>query len=132
MPGGILYYIVTARDVHGNVSVPSNEASVTIPTPVGDAPRLTHLTLATNVPNPFSASTALRIGLPHASDVRLEVFDVAGRRVASRDLPRMAAGWQHVTFDGRDARGHALASGVYFGRITAAGETQTMKMVIQR
>ncbi len=132
VPGGFLYYIVTARDVHGNVSVPSNEASVTIPTPVGDAPRLTHLTLATNVPNPFSASTALRIGLPHASDVRLEVFDVAGRRVASRDLPRMAAGWQHVTFDGRDARGHALASGVYFGRITAAGETQTMKMVIQR
>jgi hypothetical protein len=44
----------------------------------------------------------------------------------------MSAGWQRVTFDGRDARGNPLASGVYFGRITAAGETQTMKMVIRR
>ena len=132
-PGGHLYYIVKAVDVHGNESAPSNEAMVTIPTGIGgDAPSLTRLTLDVNVPNPFSASTDLRIGLPRASDVRLEIFDVAGRRVVARDVPRMDAGWQRVTFDGRDAHGRPLASGVYFGRITAAGERQTMKMVIQR
>ncbi|HXV14805.1 MAG TPA: T9SS type A sorting domain-containing protein [Candidatus Krumholzibacteria bacterium] len=132
-PPGYLYYIVTARDVHDNQSAPSNEASVTIPTGIGDdAPALTRLTLDGNFPNPFSRDTELRIGLPRGSDVRLEVFDVAGRRVATRDVPRLSAGWQRVDFDGRDARGNPLASGVYFGRITAAGETQTMKMVIRR
>lgn len=132
-PVGLLYYIVTARDVHDNQSTPSNEASVAIPTGVpGDTPSLTRLTLDGSVPNPFSASTSLRIGLPRASDVHLEVFDVAGRRVLAREIPRMSAGWQRVAFDGRDARGRQLASGVYFGRITASGETQTMKMVIQR
>lgn len=132
-PPGYLYYIVTARDVHDNQSAPSNEASVTIPTGIGDdAPALTRLILDTNVPNPFSASTSLRIGLPRDSDVRLEVFDVAGRRVATRDVPRLSSGWQRVDFDGLDAHDKPLASGVYFGRITAAGETRTMKMVIRR
>jgi hypothetical protein len=131
-PAGFLYYIVTARDTHGNQGVPSNEASVTIPTAVGDTPSLARLTLGGNFPNPFSGDTVLRVGLPRNSDVRLDVFDAAGRRVATRDIPRLPAGWQRIAFNGRDGRGKALASGVYFGRITAAGETRTMKMVIQR
>jgi len=131
-PGGLLYYIVTARDTHGNQSTPSNEASVAIPTAVGDTPALTRLTLDGNFPNPFGHTTELRIGLPRESAIRLDVFDAAGRRVATRDVPRAAAGWQRIAFDGRDGRGRTLASGVYFGRITAAGETKTMKLVIQR
>jgi hypothetical protein len=132
-PPGTLYYIVTARDVHENQSAPSNEASVEIPTAIGDdTPAITHLMVAANFPNPFNASTELRIGLPRESDLRLEVYDVAGRRVAARDIARMSAGWQSVTFDGRDARGRPLASGVYFAKVTALGETRSIKMVIQR
>jgi hypothetical protein len=132
-PTGTLYYIVTARDVHENQSAPSNEASVAIPTGIGDhTPGITGLMIGANYPNPFNASTEVRIGLPRESNVRLEVYDVAGRRVAARDIPLMAAGWQSVTFDGRDARGKPLASGVYFGKVTAGGETRSMKMVIRR
>ena len=131
-PAGFLYYIVTAEDIHGNQSPPSNEASVALPTGAGDTPSPSRLALRGNFPNPFGASTEVRVGLPRASDVRLEVFDVVGRRVAVRTTAGVAPGWQSIAFDGRDERGGRLASGVYFYRVTAAGETRTHKMVIQR
>lgn len=132
-PPGYLYYIVTAVDVHSNQSAPSNEASVTIPTGVGDdAPRLTNLTLDSNYPNPFGGMTTLRVGLPRPGDIVFDVYDVAGRRVGGGKTRGGSAGWHSIPFDGRDASGRALPSGVYFYRVTAAGETQTRKMVIRR
>lgn len=102
------------------------------PTGIGATPGLpAALTLLPNAPNPFSSVTALRAGMPAASDARLEVFDVTGRRVVSRDVP-LGAGWQEVVFDGRDDAGRELGSGVYFYRIQAAGVTRTQKFVIAR
>jgi serine protease AprX len=84
------------------------------------------------MPNPFTASTTLRVGLPRASEVEIDVFDVAGRRVRSERTPTLAAGWREISFDARGASGKPLASGVYFYRVTAAGATVTKKMVIAR
>jgi hypothetical protein len=131
-PASALYYIVTAYDVHANQSPPSNEASVGATTNVGDTPAITQLTVLQNRPNPFAGTTEFEIGLPAASEVALEVYDVAGRRVRAQTLPRQAAGWQRVGFDGRDGAGKPLASGVYFCRVTASGTTVTRKMVIAR
>jgi hypothetical protein len=131
-PGGILRYIVTAIDVHGNESTPSNEWSPSGATPVGDAPSITTLAVLDNVPNPFNGATRLRVGLPKASDVEIEVFDVAGRRVRNERTATLAAGWRDIVFDARDAVGQTLPSGVYFYRVRAAGETITRKMVIAR
>ncbi len=44
----------------------------------------------------------------------------------------MPAGWQTLSFDGRDDSGVPLPSGVYFSRIMAADEIRTQKMVISR
>ena len=131
-PGtGSRYYIVTAVDVHDNQSTPSNEASVTVPTAV-DTPSLPReLTLLSNAPNPFQSETVFRVGAPAASAARIEVYDVAGRRVRSLETP-LSRGWQSVLFDGRDNAGNVLASGVYFYRVHAGGATVTKKMVIAR
>jgi hypothetical protein len=131
-PTSALYYIVTAYDVHENQGPPSNEASVGALTDVGNTPAITALAVLENMPNPFASSTTLRIGLPSASEVEIDVFDVAGRRVATERIARLAAGWRDVAFDAHDAAGQALASGVYFYRVKAAGETITRKMVIAR
>ena len=131
-PTSTLYYIVTSRDIHDNESPPSNEANVSPVTGTGDrTPALTSLRVDANMPNPFSAATELRIGLPVAANVTVEVFDVAGRRVATREAA-LSAGWQSLRFDGRDTSGRLLPSGVYFYRVTAAGETVTRKLVINR
>ncbi|MDH4351357.1 MAG: T9SS type A sorting domain-containing protein, partial [Gemmatimonadota bacterium] len=127
-----LYYIVTAFDIHNNQSPASNEASVSSPTGVGDTPAITALTVNQNHPNPFTGSTTLAIGLPGESDVAIDVFDVAGRRVRTQTLARQPAGWRSLDFDGRDDQGRLLPSGVYFCRVQTAGETVTRKMVIAR
>lgn len=124
------YYIVTAVDVHENQSAPSNETAA--PTAIGNTPSLTSLTVNQNHPNPFTATTEWNIGLPAASKVDIDVFDVTGRRVRAQALASRQPGWAQVAFDGRDDRGNPLASGVYFYRITAAGQTVTRKMVITR
>src|SRR5262249_10359553 len=129
-PGSALYYIVTAYDVHANQSAPSNEASVSKITNVGDTPALTVLQVLPNHPNPFAGFTQLNIGLPRASDIRVEVYDVAGRRVSTLEQRGVAAGWRMIQFSPRDENGRALASGVYFYRVHAAGMTTTRKMVI--
>lgn len=131
-PVAALYYIVTARDVHANQSAPSNEANVGATTGIGNTPSIITLTVLDNMPNPFTATTTLRVGLPKASEVVLDVFDVAGRRVRSERTSTLAAGWREVTFNGRDDAGRSLASGVYFYRVQAAGATLTRKMVITR
>ncbi|MDH4036948.1 MAG: T9SS type A sorting domain-containing protein [Candidatus Krumholzibacteria bacterium] len=95
-------------------------------------PALSRLTLGANVPNPFGASTALRVGLPVAGTANVDVFDVAGRRVAARRVDGLNAGWNTIDFDGRDDDGRRLASGVYIVRVRAAGQTATHKFVIQR
>jgi hypothetical protein len=131
-PPTTLHYIVTAHDVHGNQSDPSNEAIVSGSTGVGNTPALTVLSLRQNIPNPFAGSTELQIGLPSATTVEIEVYDVAGRRVRSLSLPRQEAGWRGVAFDGRGDAGAPLVSGVYFYRVRAGGETLTRRMVIVR
>ncbi len=132
-PTGYLYYVVAAWDVHENQSPPSNEAAVTIPTGVGDGtPPLTRLSLDTNVPNPFSDATELRVGLPRAGGVAVDVYDVAGRRVFARRYGQVAAGWNRIAFEARGTDGALLPSGVYFYRVTTGTETLTRKMVIQR
>lgn len=128
-----LNYRMNAVDIHGNVSNNSNGITIDAPTGIGDTPSIPKaLTLLPNSPNPFNGSTSLHIGMPKAGDVRLEVYDVAGRRVATRSAGQLAAGWRNVTFDGRADGGQLLASGVYFYRVYAGGEMHTRKMVISR
>jgi hypothetical protein len=133
-PAMAYFYITTAVDVHDNESDPSNEANVDpVATGIKDrTPKVRSLTVLPNSPNPFSSGTRWRVGLPTRSDVTIEVYDVAGRRVFTRRLPQARVGWRDVYFDGRDSVGKLLPSGVYMYRVTAAGVTQTQKMVIAR
>ena len=126
-----LYYVVTARDVHDNESPASNEAVISAPTHAGGPPSLSALTVRQNHPNPFSQSTELEIGLPDATSVGIEIYDVAGRRINTLRVGG-SAGWQRVQIPGTDSRGNSLASGVYFCRVTDGSSTVTKRMVLIR
>ena len=106
-------------------------ASGSVPTGVDTPARSASLFVRDIYPNPFAGATTLEIEMAAPSDVRVGVFDVAGRRVREMTLPA-SAGSQRVEFDGRDDSGKLLASGVYFCRIEARGESVTRKMVITR
>jgi hypothetical protein len=90
------------------------------------------LALAQNRPNPYRIGTAFDFGLPSASEVEIEVYDVSGRRVFAERLGTRGEGWHTYRFDGMDAERRDLPSGVYFYRLKAAGSAVTRKMVIVR
>ena len=81
--------------------------------------------LEQNYPNPFNPSTAVRFQLSEASHVRLTVYDVQGREVATLVDARKGPGIYTVRFDAS-----GLASGVYLCRLTAGTDTQTRKMIV--
>ena len=94
------------------------------------APR-TRLALERCRPNPFNPETRIDYELPQATRVRLEVFDVSGRLVATIRSGLQPAGRSSVVWNGRDARGREAASGVYAYRLTLEdGRALTRKMVL--
>jgi predicted lipoprotein with Yx(FWY)xxD motif len=90
------------------------------------------LTLFQNAPNPFNPTTTIAFYLPERSHVRIDVYDVAGRNVATLLDGTQAAGRHTVTWNGQDDGGRAAASGVYFYRMRAEKFEQTKKMILLR
>ena len=86
-------------------------------------------TLEQNYPNPFNPTTSIGFSLPTAARVRLEIFDVLGRRLATplgEGFRTFSAGRHEVRWNGRSQSGAALPSGIYFYRMAyqAAGGGQ--------
>jgi hypothetical protein len=82
----------------------------------------------TVIPNPFNNMATIRIELPRAGLVTLEIFDINGRRIAFRLSPtRFEPGIYDFPFDGSD-----LASGVYILRLTSSGSGATPTMQTQK
>ena len=107
----------------------SNEVWILVPSGAG-APLA--LRLDPVYPNPFQTQTTLNFGIPAAAAVRLGIYSVSGRRVATvidRNLP---AGWRSATWDGRDSSGRPVASGSYFARLESAGRVEIRKIVVAR
>jgi hypothetical protein len=117
---------------HGGADLNGVYDSPMLPTSPGlfPEPVAAFLTLRAAAPNPFRQGTDLGFSLPRASVVRLDVYDVAGRRVARPvDGLHLPAGAHRVAWDGRNGQGAPVASGVYFLRLEAAGETRQGRVV---
>ncbi|HEU4334752.1 MAG TPA: FG-GAP-like repeat-containing protein, partial [Candidatus Eisenbacteria bacterium] len=97
------------------------------------APGVGRAMLRQNHPNPFNPRTTIRYSVPRAERARLAVFDVNGRLVTTlRDGP-MSAGEHEVEWDGRNAQGAQVASGVYLYRLsTESGAAESRKMVVAK
>ena len=86
--------------------------------------------LEQNRPNPFTGRTTIRFALPVPTPVRLEVFDLAGRRVRTLALGPFAAGYPSIEWDHRDAGGNLVRPGVYLYRLIAGSFSDQKKMVL--
>lgn len=84
--------------------------------------------LARPGPNPARESVTLRFSLPSEAAATLAIYDVQGRRVRALASGPRAAGPHAVSWDLRDDRGRAVASGLYFARLEAGGRTFTAKI----
>ncbi len=124
------YYKLSAVDVHGNESLfattlPSGVAAVD-----GDVPA--QLFLAPVAPNPIHGEAVLHYGLPRAADVKLAIYDASGRSVRVLAQGTSPAGRYAVRWDGREADGRSVSSGVYFARLQTGGQVITRRLVTMR
>lgn len=92
----------------------------------------TRFALHQNQPNPFSARTVIRFELPVGAMVRLEVFDLQGRRLRVLADRYYGAGYHAVEWDKSTAAGSPVGPGVYLYRIQAGPFRDRRKMVLLR
>jgi Asp-tRNA(Asn)/Glu-tRNA(Gln) amidotransferase A subunit family amidase len=83
-------------------------------------------------PNPFTASTRFRFGLPRAQRVQLLIYDAAGRRVATLVDADLPAGSHSLTWDGRDTAGRRQPAGAYWARLRGAGRDEQSRLILLR
>ena len=124
------YYVVTAVDIHGNESAPSNEVKVDASaSAAGDPPAPDRIELSAR-PNPFNPSTTISYAVPFPGRVTIRIYDVRGALVRALVDGRKPAGKWNVTWNGRDDAGAAAASGVYFVRFQAGGEVTHTRITL--
>jgi hypothetical protein len=86
-----------------------------------------HFELSQNFPNPYNPTTTIRLHVPQADQIRLELIDLLGRVVATPLTGFIQAGDYSVLFNGSH-----LSSGVYFYRLTSSQGGLTRKMLLMK
>ena len=93
--------------------------------------------LLANYPNPFNPETWIPYQLAKPADVTLTIYDINGRVVRNLDVGHQRAGMYHnrsraAYWDGRNAVGETVASGLYFYVLKAGDFSATRKMLIRK
>ena len=108
--------------------------SLTMPTGVKQTVELVPSTfkLNQNYPNPFNPSTVISYQLASISKVRIKVYDILGKEIATLVNGQKPAGNYQITWDGTDNFGNKVTSGVYFYQINTDNFVQTKKMILMK
>ena len=83
-----------------------------------------------NFPNPFNPETTIRFSLPHDANVRLKIYNALGQLVRILDERSLKAGYQAITWNGRNDRDSPVASGVYLYRLVIRYSTDRVRPAV--
>jgi hypothetical protein len=83
--------------------------------------------LLSGYPNPFNATTTIEYALPQAGQVKLQIYDICGRAVATLAEGHVPAGHHSTIWDAR-----GMPSGMYLVRLQTEGFTETTKVTLLR
>jgi len=81
-------------------------------------------------PNPFNTSTTISFILPATVFTQLVIYNITGQKVRELVAETMTAGIHAVMWDGRDANGLSVSSGIYISRLTMGERTASERMVL--
>ncbi len=108
--------IITGEYIIGNVSVDEN---------ISHATRLFEA-----YPNPFNPKTNISFNLQQEEQVKINIYNIAGKSVRKLIDTKMPAGHHSVEWDGTDDTNNALGSGVYFYRMTTSDYQDLKKLIL--
>lgn len=86
------------------------------------------LTIFGNYPNPFNASTTISFMVPNSQPISVDVYNVLGQKINTLIQHKNMNGRQTVIWNGTDDFGRAVASGIYFCKISNRNKSKFMKM----
>ena len=134
VPGPITIEL-RVTDANGYVSTDQVAINITGVSATGDVPPVLELT--GNHPNPFNPRTTISFGLPAAGHANLRIIDLRGTLVRELVDEALPAGRHARIWDGTDASGRPVASGVYLYRLGYTGSdgevhTESRRMVLVR
>jgi hypothetical protein len=89
-------------------------------------------TLKQNYPNPFNPQTSIQYELSLPMSIQLDIFNLTGQKIKTLVNEYKRAGNHSVTWDGTDASGENVSSGIYIYSLHAGGNIQTSKMILTR
>jgi flagellar hook assembly protein FlgD len=92
----------------------------------------TAFALHSNYPNPFNSATTIRFSLERSGLVELAIYNLAGQTVRRLLAGEVAAGEHEVQWDGRDAHGQAMATGVYCCVLRLNSSRSARRMLLLR
>ena len=135
--------LITTRDVQGWLSQ-ARQLTLTDPTHLRGITVLQQLlktltpkksALLPNYPNPFNPETWIPYHLSNDTDVQIEIYDTKGVLVRRLDLGHQMAGYytdrtKAAYWDGKNAFGESVASGVYFYHLSVGDYSATRKMLV--
>ncbi len=117
-----VYRFITSVERHFTLTVMPKSSAGTVLMP-------TRYELYQNLPNPFNPKTLIKYDLPEAADVRLEVFNILGQKVATLVNQYEAAGPKSVLWGGTDEKGAGVASGIYFYKLSTKEFSSAKRML---
>ena len=83
-------------------------------------------------PNPFNPYTVIRYVLPIDCNVKMEIYDILGRKVTTLKDGMVSAGIHETAWDGKNREGSTVGSGVYFYHFKASDYTRNGKVMFLR
>ena len=92
-----------------------------------NSPVPTSYSLSQNYPNPFNPSTQIRFTIPEKTNVKLEVYNLIGQKVADLVNSELSAGEYSITFNAS-----GLSSGIYLYRLQAGNFSSVKKMILMK
>ncbi|HLF15184.1 MAG TPA: FlgD immunoglobulin-like domain containing protein [Bacteroidota bacterium] len=126
----------SARPIEGSGSLVFRDAASSAGLSLrlsGDASGLpAEFALGRNYPNPFNPVTHVQVDIPTESDVEVGVYDLLGRLVSTLLTGTHAAGSLTLAWDGRDAGGMSVPTGMYVVRMKAGDFTASRKVLLMK
>ncbi len=129
LPAGEYTYTVTAVYDEGE-SNPSNPVTVQVGLANNDDDISAPDCILSVYPNPFNPSTTIGYSLPETGHVEIGVYNIRGQRIRKLVDEKMQAGEHTIVWNGTDASGKAMASGIYFLKMDTGRYVATKKMIM--
>ncbi|MEE9270223.1 MAG: choice-of-anchor D domain-containing protein, partial [Candidatus Krumholzibacteria bacterium] len=120
--------LTTEVTIPAHLVVSSTAVTTVLANDLPNIPR--QFALHQNYPNPLNPTTTIAYDLPHAVETRLVIYNVRGERVRELVSEYQQPGRYKVPWNGRNASGDAVASGVYFYKLRAGTFVRTRKLVV--